>query len=147
VSLDDLLPTETSSADDTIALGERFADILQSGDIVALYGDLGAGKTHLVKGIACGLGLDPASVSSPTFTLINEYDGTLPLYHLDLYRIESLDEAERLGLDDYLHGKGLCVIEWPERIESLLPSHTIRLGLTHLGSDQRRIEIKRSESV
>lgn len=136
----DFLPAETASPDETLALGVRLATLLHAGDVVALYGDLGAGKTHLVKGIARGLGLDEARVSSPTFTLINEYEGTLFLYHLDLYRIEQLDEVERIGVDDYLHGDGVCVIEWPERIEPLLPTHTIRLHLTHLGSARRRIE-------
>ncbi|NNF58517.1 MAG: tRNA (adenosine(37)-N6)-threonylcarbamoyltransferase complex ATPase subunit type 1 TsaE [Rhodothermaceae bacterium] len=145
MSLLDFLPAETASPDETLALGERLATILQSGDVVALYGDLGVGKTHLVKGIARGLGLDDAAVTSPTFTLINEYDSDLPLYHLDLYRIERLDEAERIGVDEVLYGEGACVIEWPERIEPLLPPYTLRFRLTHLGHDRRRIE--REESL
>lgn len=138
--LADFLPTETYSPEATIALGVRLADALQSGDVLALYGDLGAGKTHLVKGIASGLGVRQEDVTSPTFTLIQEYPTDPPLYHLDVYRIEHLSELERLGVDEYLHGDGICVVEWPERMESLLPDHCIRLRLSHSGESRRRIE-------
>ncbi len=136
----DLLPAETASPAGTLALGERLAAHLRPGDVLALYGDLGAGKTHLVRGLARGLGGDPDDVSSPTFTLVNEYATHPPLYHLDAYRIERLDELERIGVEEYLYGEGLCVVEWPERLEPLLPPHTLRLRLTHLGGDRRRVE-------
>lgn len=138
--LADLLPAETRSPDETLALGERLAERLQPGDVVALYGDLGAGKTHLVKGIACGLGVDPAYVTSPTFTLVQEYAGRLPVLHLDLYRIERPAEFDRLGLDELFEGDGVCVVEWPERAEGRLPASAIRLRLTHFGGNRRRIE-------
>ncbi len=142
-----LLPVETASPEETLALGARLAPLLAPGDVVALYGDLGAGKTHLVKGIAQGLGVDPESVSSPTFTLVNEYAGRDPagaplaLYHLDVYRIEQLRELEEIGVEEILWGEGLCLVEWPERMEALLPPHTLRLRLLHGEGDRRRIEI------
>ena len=135
-----LLPAETASAAETLALGERLAAHLAPGDVLALYGDLGAGKTHLVKGVARGLGGDPGAVSSPTFTLVNEVATVPPLYHLDLYRIERPYELEGIGVDELLHGDGVCVVEWPERAEGLLPPHTLRLRLAHLDGDRRRIE-------
>jgi tRNA threonylcarbamoyladenosine biosynthesis protein TsaE len=140
-----LLPAETASPEETLALGERLAPLLVPGDVLALYGDLGAGKTHLVKGIARGLGADPEDVSSPTFTLVNEYatrdaeGAPLPLYHLDAYRIERLRELEEIGAEELLHGDGLCVVEWPERMEPLLPPGTIRLRLLHGEGDRRLI--------
>ncbi len=123
-----------------MALGERLAAHLEAGDVVALYGDLGAGKTHLVKGIARALGVPPETVSSPTFTIVHEYDGAVPIYHMDAYRIERLDELYELGYEEYFYGEGICLVEWPARVEALLPDDAIRLRLTHLGGDRRRIE-------
>src|SRR5690606_18707887 len=108
--------------------------------VLALYGDLGAGKTHLAKGIARGLGADPEDVSSPTFTLVNEYATDPPLYHLDVYRIERLSELAEIGVEELLHGDGVCVIEWPEQMAPLLPPGTLRIRLRHLDGDRRRIE-------
>ncbi len=139
----DLLPVESASPDETVALGRRLADVLEPGDVVALYGDLGAGKTHLVKGLCAGLGVPAASVSSPTFTLVNEYDGALPVYHFDAYRIERTEEFFELGYETYFFGDGVCLVEWPERVDALIPDHAIRLQLTHLGGDRRRIEVAR----
>ena len=142
-ALADLLPVESTSPDETVALGRRLADALQPGDVLALYGDLGAGKTHLVKGLCAGLGVSAASVSSPTFTLVNEYDGELPVYHIDAYRIERPEEFFELGYETYFFGDGVCLVEWPERVEALVPDHALRLRLTHLGGDRRRIEVAR----
>lgn len=136
-----LLPAETASPEETLALGEQLAAFVQPGDVFALYGDLGAGKTHLVKGLARGLGIPADDVSSPTFTLVNEYDGALPLYHLDVYRIERLRELEEIGVEEYLNGEGLCVIEWPERMEAMLPAHTVRFRLTHGTNGRRHIKV------
>ena len=135
-----LLPAETASPEETLALGERLAAHLAPGDVLALYGDLGAGKTHLVKGLARGLGADPEDVSSPTFTLVNEYATDPPLHHLDVYRIERLSELEEIGVEELLHGDGLCVVEWPERMEPMLPPGTLRVRLLHLDGDRRRVE-------
>lgn len=136
----DLLPAETASPAETVALGRRLAERLGPGDVLALYGDLGAGKTHLVKGLCAGLGIAPETVSSPTFTIVNEYDGTLPVYHIDAYRIERTEEFFELGYETYVFGDGVCLIEWPERVEALVPEHALRLRLAHGGGDARRIE-------
>ena len=139
-AFDDLLPAETASPGDTLALGRRLAAHLAPGDVVALYGDLGAGKTHLVKGLAAGLGLDPDDVASPTFVLVHEYPTEPPLYHFDAYRAERPADFTRIGFEEYAAGDGICVVEWPERIEPLLPPGTRRLRLTPQGGDRRRIE-------
>jgi tRNA threonylcarbamoyl adenosine modification protein YjeE len=138
--LADLLPAETVSPSETMALGRKLAEGLRPGDVLALYGDLGAGKTHLAKGVCAGLGIAPEDVTSPTFTIAQEYEGRLPVYHLDAYRIERLAEMAELGYETYFFGDGVALVEWPERIEPLLPDYTIRLRLTHLGEDRRRIE-------
>lgn len=139
-SIDHLLPAESSSAAETERLGARLARLLRPGDVVALYGDLGAGKTHLSKGLCAGLDIDPARVTSPTFTIVNEYHGRLPVYHVDAYRINHLEEFFELGYDTFFFGDGLTIIEWPSRVEALIPAGAIRLRLTHAGGDQRRIE-------
>jgi tRNA threonylcarbamoyladenosine biosynthesis protein TsaE len=111
------------------AFGESWAADLVGGEIFALSGVLGAGKTQLVKGLARGLGF-PGQVTSPTFTLVNEYiGGRLPLYHIDLYRVDSEQEAAAFGIEEYLPGPGVTVVEWPERIASLLPLQTQRWEL------------------
>ena len=116
--------TILSSIEASQALGESWAAGLVGGEIFALHGVLGAGKTQLAKGLARGLGFE-GDVTSPTFTIIHEYlGGRLPLYHIDLYRIRSEKEAVDLGLEEYLPGDGVTVIEWPERIPSLLPPQT-----------------------
>jgi tRNA threonylcarbamoyladenosine biosynthesis protein TsaE len=132
---------ETRRVEETIALGERLAAQLQHGDVVALFGELGAGKTALVKGIARGLGITQ-DVTSPTYTLIHEYSGgRLPLFHIDLYRLDSAGQALTIGVEDYLDPSGVTVIEWAEKIETLLPEHTTRIRIQSLGETGRRIEI------
>ena len=134
-----LLPAETASAAETVALGRRIAAHLAPGDVLALAGDLGAGKTHLAKGVAQGLGLDPADVTSPTFAIVQEH-GDGALLHLDLYRVESDDQAAGLGLAELLDGDAVALVEWPERAPDWLPPRTAWLRLTHLGGDRRRLE-------
>lgn len=102
------------SPSQTAALGCGLGRVLKPGDIICLEGDLGAGKTCLARGIARGLGVDEASVSSPTFVLAQEYRGRVKVYHLDLYRLTSSDEVEEAGLDEYIWGEGVAIIEWPE---------------------------------
>ena len=139
-----LLPAETDSTEATLALGRRLAAHLGAGDIVALYGDLGTGKTHLVKGICAAYGVPETSVTSPTFTLVHEYAGrAFPIYHIDAYRITRLQEFFELGYQEYFYGEGLCLVEWPVHVESLLPEHTLRLRLRHLGGNRRRIVVEK----
>ncbi len=137
----DTLPAETTSPIDTLEVGRRLAGRLKPGQVVALYGDLGSGKTHLAKGICAGLGLDPDHVTSPTFALINEYVGKKwTVYHFDTYRLKSLDEFLALGYEEYFEGDGVCLIEWPEVVESVLPDDAIRIRLSHRTGDRRYIE-------
>ena len=132
--------TISASADETIALGRTVAAALRRGDVLALCGDLGAGKTHFVKGLAAGLSAS-ASVTSPTFTLIHEYPGgRLPLIHFDFYRLEDEDEALKIGLDEYLEGDGACVLEWADKVPALLPPHTRWLRFTHRDDGARVID-------
>lgn len=142
---DNLLPAETAAAEETVALGARLADHLQPGDVVALYGDLGAGKTHLAKGICSGLGIPVETVTSPTFTIVQEYAGRLPVYHVDAYRIDRIEEFFELGYDTFFFGEGVTLIEWPERVAPLIPAGAIRLRLSHGGGDARRVEAVREE--
>lgn len=137
----DLLPAETDSPEATHALGRALAGRLRPGDVVALLGGLGAGKTHLAKGVAEGLGLDPGAVTSPTFTIVHEHDAPGgPFLHLDLYRIETAAEAARLGLGELLSGEAVALVEWPENAHGLLPPDALWLRLTPLGGDRRRVE-------
>ena len=128
---------------ETEAVGRDLASTLAAGSVVLLSGELGAGKTAFVRGLAEGLGVDPASVSSPTFTLIQEYrGGRLPLYHIDLYRL-SPPEVDDLGLEDPDMEQGVMAIEWPDRLTHLFEG-AIRVSITHGEEDMRVIEVLRS---
>ncbi len=133
-------PILTSGPRETLEYGRRLARRLKPGDVVALYGNLGAGKTHLIKGICSRFGIEENDVTSPTFTILNEYSGRdFPVYHFDAYRIEDPAEFFELGFQEYFYGEGICLIEWPERVETLLPQYTLRLRLEHQGGDRRLI--------
>ncbi len=134
----------TSGEEQTLALAERFAHHLKPGDVVALYGEMGTGKTHFVKGVVKGLGGDPDNVDSPTFAIINEYGAGGSVYHMDCYRLSSEEEAEVIGVPSYFDGMGICLIEWPERIEGLLPPSTIRIKLEHKSPTERSFMITTS---
>jgi len=121
-----------------MALGESLGRQLRPGDVVALYGDLGAGKTTLTKGIAVGLGLD-ADIHSPTFTLIHEHPGAVPLYHVDLYRLSSEEEVETLGLEEYIYDDGITVIEWADTMRSFLPAERLDITLRMTGDTDREL--------
>ena len=129
----------SKSAETTFELGREFAQTLKDGDVIALHGGLGAGKTVFTKGIAKGLMIEE-DVVSPTFTLLKEYNGTKKLMHFDLYRIEDEEELEHIGFYEYLGGEGICVIEWPENAEFL--PECIEVKMAGSGSDERIIEIK-----
>lgn len=130
---------ETTNEQATILLGERLAKFLKAGAVVAFYGELGSGKTTMIKGFARGLGVKD-TVKSPSFVIITEYEGKFPVYHVDLYRIRSQEEFIEIGLDSYLRGDGVCLIEWAERAENLLPEKSIRISLAIVPAG-RRIEI------
>jgi tRNA threonylcarbamoyladenosine biosynthesis protein TsaE len=127
------------SPEETVAFGSAYASRLSPGDVLALSGDLGAGKTHFVKGLAAGLGVS-TPVTSPTFTLLHEYPGAgLPLYHFDFYRLETEEEVLAIGLDDYLSGDGIVVIEWAEKFAALLPPTTRWLELRLISESEREL--------
>lgn len=126
----------TISEAQTVALGEEYAKTLRGGDVVLLYGDLGAGKTAFSKGVARGLGI-AASVTSPTYAYMNDYDGVL--YHYDCYRLSSGEDAEALGLTDYFYGTGVCLIEWPMNIADVLPKKTKKVTIKKLADGGREI--------
>lgn len=133
---------KSNSVSETIAFGKRLGGKLSGGDVLALQGPLGAGKTHLVKGIAEAFGINKETVHSPTYTLINEYIGSLPLYHFDCYRMKDPREALEIGAEEYFYGEGICVIEWPEKIAPVLPDDIIRVDLQSTGKTQRIIEVR-----
>lgn len=137
----DLLPAVTDGADATVALGRRLAAFLEPGDVVALDGDLGAGKTHLVKGIVDGLGGNADDVTSPTFTLVHTYATPRgPVHHIDAYRIAQPVDFAEIGGDEILDDEAaVVVVEWPERIAPALPRGVLRLRLDHTGGDTRRL--------
>ncbi len=133
-------PIISTSEAQTRSLGRQFAEYLKPGHVVALYGTLGAGKTQFVKGIASYFEIPEQQVNSPTFTLVNEYPGAeSTLFHFDAYRIEQVSEFFEMGYEDYFFGDGICLVEWPDRVEALLPNDVIRLRFTHLGDDRREI--------
>ena len=129
----------SQSPEDTIAFAAKFARALKPGDIVFLKGDLGAGKTTFMKGIAKALKVDPNQVNSPTFVLMNHYKGKLPMYHFDLYRLEKAEEIKTVQFDEYFYGKGISVIEWPERLGELAPQDFWLVELTHKSEHERQI--------
>ena len=139
---DGAMQVETTSVEETRAFGEFLACFLCVGDFIALDGELGAGKTSLVQGLAAGLKV-PAPVTSPTFTLLHLYEGgRLPLYHFDAYRLASPEELEGLGYEEYFYGDGVCVIEWGRLAEAYLPARRIRITLEQSSStDSRRITL------
>jgi len=131
----------SKSPSETIRIGKTIGSSLQAGDVVALVGELGVGKTQLIKGLARGAGVErSAYVASPSFTLINEYKGQIIFYHMDLYRLEE-EEARDLGLEEYFQGEGITVIEWADKILSLLPSQLLWIHLQYLGKRERSIEL------
>ena len=133
--------TRTNSEDETSAVGEQLARTLRPGDVVLLFGELGAGKTAFVRGLAQGLGGAPDDVSSPTFTLIQEYSGRITLYHVDLYRLEAR-EIPDLGLEDLMLGDGVVAIEWADRWVGR-PGDAIEVTIEDEGEDARSIRISR----
>ncbi len=138
----------TTSADQTISLGRKIGSQLTGGEIFAISGNLGTGKTHLIKGIAAGAGAeDHSQVNSPTFVMVNEYSGRIEIYHIDAYRVESGAEFEMLGFDDFCHPHSVVLIEWADKVVDVLAgTDCIELTLTHAGENQRTIRCSRMPS-
>ena len=136
---------ETTSPQETKELGKKMAERAKPGDVFTLVGDLGVGKTVFTQGIAEGLGIDEP-VNSPTFTIVQEYEsGRMPFYHFDVYRIGDLEEMDEIGFDDYIYGDGLCLIEWADLIEEILPEKRVAIRIEkdlEKGFDYRRITIQ-----
>ncbi len=133
---------ELKSAQATFDFGKLLGKYLVAGDIVALIGDLGAGKTQLAKGLARGLGVpEEYYITSPTYTVINEYPGTTPFYHFDLYRVEEGSDLEDIGYEEYFNGRGVAVIEWAEKMVHLLPEDRMEIHIVHLGESIRGMEV------
>lgn len=134
----------SKSAAQTKKIGARIGRALKTGDVVALTGDLGAGKTTLVKGIAAGLGVKEKDVASPTFVLIHEYEGRKKIYHIDWYRLKEISSTDRLLAEDCFNADAITLVEWADRALDLLPKHAIRVELKHKGESERLICIASS---
>jgi len=131
----------TRSEDETIELGKRFSTILEPGDVVALFGDLGSGKTKFVQGVCIGLGVSE-TVNSPTFIIMNKYKGRLTVYHFDFYRVKSVDEVIEIGFRDFIFNDAVSLIEWADVVYELLPSKRYDVYLRFIdGEDEREIEV------
>jgi len=136
--------TISNSPDETIEFGRKFGSQLKGGEIIGICGQLGSGKTHLIKGIANGAGAkDCKDVNSPTFVIVNEYFGRLDIYHIDAYRLNSVSEFEMLGFDDFCYSNSVVLIEWADKIELALQAiDYIRIQLEHAGESNRKIHIE-----
>ena len=135
---------ESNSYEETQKFAEEFSKTLKAGDVLCMYGDLGVGKTAFVQGLAKGLGIDEP-ITSPTFTIVNEYSGRLPLYHFDVYRIGDNEEMDEVGFEEYVMGDGVSLIEWANLIEEILPEHYQKITIEkdlEKGVDYRKITIE-----
>ncbi|MEE9912551.1 MAG: tRNA (adenosine(37)-N6)-threonylcarbamoyltransferase complex ATPase subunit type 1 TsaE [Deltaproteobacteria bacterium] len=141
-----LVEIESESAEQTFALGRAIGEKAGEGDVFALSGELGAGKTCFTGGLARGIGVgEDYAITSPTFTLINEYPGRCRLYHFDVYRLNQIDELDDLGYDEYMSGKGVVTIEWAEKIANALPIGTISINFIYIDENKRIIRISGPE--
>jgi len=131
----------SGSVAQTYEFAHQMARECHPGEVLCLYGTLGAGKTHFVKGFASAFGIHMNEVDSPTFVIIQEYEGTLPIYHFDAYRLKSIGEARNIGAEEYFYGEGISVIEWPERIAELLPKERIDIYIEQTGEQQRSFRV------
>lgn len=132
----------SNSVQETLAIGECLGRLASPGDFIALTGDLGSGKTHFAQGVARGLGVDPlVCVASPSYTLLNEYSGRIPLYHFDLYRLGGDADILELGFDEYFYGRGLCLVEWADRLGLELPDEYLKIVFLCSGDTSRTLEL------
>ena len=135
-----MLKIKTNNAKETQQLGRLIGESLVGGEIIAMTGDLGAGKTTMTKSIAKGLNIDE-HITSPTFTIVNEYDGRLKLFHFDVYRIGDIEEMYDIGYEEYFYSGGVCIIEWANLIEEILPEDTINIEISTLDENKREFTI------
>jgi tRNA threonylcarbamoyladenosine biosynthesis protein TsaE len=134
--------TITRGPEETLGLGRRLGELLSGGEFIALMGELGSGKTVLAKGIARGLGVvNEDEVTSPSFVLVNEYRGRVPVYHVDLYRLEDPAAVEGIGWEEFVSGPGVTLVEWAEKAETYLPGERIDVHLQWLGEEERKIHL------
>jgi len=140
----DRLVVETQSEDETRAIGCRLGAAVAPGDVFILRGGFGAGKTTLVQGIAQGLGVD-GPVTSPSFVIANEYEGRIPIYHLDLYRVEVMDPTTLEAISEYFGSEGVCAVEWPDSLPGDLVPHATRIEFAVTGDETRRLEVESAE--
>lgn len=132
--------TASHSPEETQRFGAELGQLAAPGDVILLVGNLGAGKTCLTQGIAWGLDID-GYARSPSFVVVNEYKGRLPMYHIDLYRLDNIAEIADLGLDDYFYGKGLCVVEWADKALELLPSQNLLIKIDYVSDNERSLDL------
>ncbi|HHT9130652.1 MAG TPA: tRNA (adenosine(37)-N6)-threonylcarbamoyltransferase complex ATPase subunit type 1 TsaE [Candidatus Brocadiaceae bacterium] len=133
----------STSFNATITLGERLGRLLAPGNVIALIGELGAGKTTLVKGIVQGLDIKDSRVAkSPTFSLVHKYEGRIPIYHFDAYRLEDAQEMLNIGSDEMIYGNGVSIIEWADRVPACLPEEYLKITLIAVSENERNIEIR-----
>ena len=130
----------THSPDETAALAQAIACRLRGGEVIELVGELGSGKTCFCKGLAQGLGIDPNEVTSPTFVLVNEYEGRLHVFHFDAYRLGDEEEMEALGCQEMFAGRGVCLVEWADRVAGCLPEDRLTVRLEHAGLSERTLQ-------
>jgi tRNA threonylcarbamoyladenosine biosynthesis protein TsaE len=131
----------TRNETETVALGKRLGSILMPGDFIALMGELGAGKTRFVQGVAAGLNVDTSlPVTSPTYSILHIHSGRLPLFHFDLYRLKGAGDAGELGFEEYFYGEGVSVVEWADRLQGEMPDERLVITFSHLGEEERKIE-------
>ena len=138
--MSDTLKLVSGSPQETRQIGTSLSEMLRAGDIIFLVGNLGAGKTCLVQGIVWGLGISEFA-QSPSFVLVREHYGRLPLYHMDLYRLDHLEEIADLGLDNYFYGGGVSVVEWAEKGEAVLPPEHLLIQIDYLSDSERRLKL------
>ena len=131
----------SNSPGETESFGQQFAEIVKRGDVLALVGELGSGKTQFVQGLVAAVGATTLA-TSPTFTLIHEYSGLMPIYHFDFFRVEDRESAERLGLDEYFYGDGVSIIEWADRFPDLIPENARWISFETKSETQRAITAK-----
>ena len=129
------------SPEQTQRLGTRLGEVALAGDVFLLVGELGSGKTCLTQGIAWGLGIKEYAMS-PSFVIVRELYGRLPLYHVDLYRLDRIEESMELGLDEYLYGQGVCVVEWAEKALSIMPAQRLLINISYLSDTERSLKVK-----